>query len=117
MFRGLLLLHHRGLFRDTGIVITDLDDSEDEEIDTNDATRSATGISISAALLDCIKRQQTSTPVPLTNTSSTALVLFRPSPPLIASSREAGLVETPERSHLAAPLLPAQDDDAMDIEP
>jgi hypothetical protein len=96
------------------IVIIDLDDS-DEEASSVDSTPTfdAAGITISSALLDHIKTQQ-SFPVSLTNdVPSTALVLFRP--PLIRS-REGGDQESKEQE-LILPAASPQDDDAMDIEP
>jgi len=88
------------------IVITDLDDSDDES-DPN----SASGIDISTALLDRIKnhRMHTSASVPLPSTS-TALVLFRPltfGPKEVVDDEPAEVVA--QSSHA--------DDDAMDIEP
>jgi len=87
------------------IVITDLDDSDDE----SDSKSASDIIDISTALLDRIKnhRTHTSAPVPLPSTS-TALVLFRP---LTFDPRE--VVDEPaevvsQSSHA--------DDDAMDLE-
>jgi len=51
--------------------------------------------------------------VPLTNTSSTALVLFRP--PLIQGSKEGEEEESKEQEVIAP--APSRDDDAMDVEP
>jgi len=91
-----------------GIVITDLDDSDDE------AESDVPSVDISTALLDRIKemRTLTSTPLPLLSTS-TALVLFRP---LTFGPKEVVDDNEPPDVMLrsSSPLL---DDFAMDVEP
>lgn len=88
------------------IVITDLDDSDDES-----DTESAKGIDISTALLERIKDRPTNPilPVPIPSTS-TALVLFRP----LFSPRE---VKDEPAEEVAQSYPPININDAMDIEP
>jgi hypothetical protein len=101
---------------DTGIVITDLEDS-DEEDSYDDSKTSPDGaeITISSALLDHIKTQRSfSVPLPNVSSSSTALVVFQP--PLIQSSKDS-VDRGPKREEVVAlPPSPPRDDDAMDIE-
>lgn len=103
-------------YKHTGIVITDLDDS-DEEDNSDDATipTGTPDITISSALLDHIKTQKSfSLPLNNVNASSTALVVFRP--PLIQSSRDRA-DRAPRKQKVVIPLpSPPRDDDAMDIE-
>jgi hypothetical protein len=99
------------------IVITDLDDSDEEDSCDDPKTPSdGAEITISNALLDHIRTQQ-SLSVPLTNisTPSTALVVFRP--PLIQSSKDNAGREPKKQGMVVSPPSPPRDDDAMDIEP
>ncbi|KIM78962.1 hypothetical protein PILCRDRAFT_824093 [Piloderma croceum F 1598] len=88
------------------IVITDLDDSDDE------ADSDVPSVNISIALLDRIKegRTLTSTPLPFPSTS-TALVLFRP---LRFGPKE--VVDDDEPADTRSRSSPS-DDCAMDVEP
>jgi hypothetical protein len=100
-------MHLHCLLCDLGIVITDLDDSDDET-----DTKSAQGIDISTALLERIKdhRMHTSMSLPIPSTSN-ALVLFRP---LMFSARE--VAENDEPADVATQSSPSRDD-SMDVEP
>lgn len=87
--------------RSAGIVVTDLDSSDDED-DEQDTT-----LSISPALIDRIRSRQlvSSLPTPTTH----ALVLYRPLP----------IPEKPAEQQQAQPEPepePPRDDDAMDVE-
>lgn len=90
-----------------GIVIIDLDDSDDE------ADSDVPSVNISTALLDRIKERRTltSTPLPLHSTS-TALVLFRP---LTFGQKE--VVDDDELVDARSRSSPPSDDCAMDVEP
>lgn len=92
-----------------GIVITDLDEFDDEADDTKLAT-DGSGISISAALLNRLKKQPTHVTPPIMSRSSSALVLFRPIAPIPKVSADVEGLNN-------GPTLVPQDDDAMDIEP
>jgi len=90
------------------IIVTDLDSSSDEEIETNEADNLS--VSISPALLEKISSRSrefigSSLPPPA---SSQALVLFKPLP-------VAGMLDL-TRSSKEEVHVPRQDDDAMDIE-
>lgn len=100
-----------------GIVIVDLDDSDEEDSCDDPKTPSdGAEITISSALLDHIRTQQ-SRSVPLTNisTPSTALVVFRP--PLIQNSKDNADRKPKKQEMAVSPPSPPRDDDAMDIEP
>lgn len=102
-----LLLYLAG---NTGIVITDLDDS-DEEGGPN-STSDSSGLTISNALLNRLRNQQPerhALPLPSAKPSS-ALVLFRP---LSVPSKE---LEGEEVQEATVPTLASRDDDAMDVE-
>lgn len=91
-----------------GIIITDLDDSDDEadSVPSSDAA----GVSISTALLEHIKGHHTHTSTPVLFPSTrTALVLFRP----LSFPAKKDLDDEPAG---VDPLTPPTDDDAMDIE-
>jgi hypothetical protein len=98
-----LMTRLRCLIYDLGIVITDLDDSDDE------AESDTPVVDISTALLDRIKDPRTlaSVSIPFPSTS-TALVLFRPLP---FGSKEVADDDEP------ADVKDPPDDCAMDVEP
>lgn len=90
-----------------GIVITDLDDSSDD--DDSNSVSEAQGIHISTALLEHIKKQPNFMAVPpAKNRSSNALVLFRP----VLPSQDLATTEP-----IPISFPPQKDDDAMDVEP
>lgn len=99
----------RGAHGVLGIVITDLDDSSDDDADSNSVSE-AQGIHISSTLLERMKNQPKFTSVLPPKDSSDgvgALVLFRP----ILPSQDLAIAEpTP------VTLLSKNDDDAMDVE-
>lgn len=91
------------------IVITDLDDSSDDDADSNSVSE-AQGIHISSTLLEHMKNQPKFTSVFPPKDSSDgvgALVLFRP---ILPSQDLATAEPTP------VTLLSKNDDDAMDVE-
>ncbi|KAF7967702.1 hypothetical protein HWV62_21628 [Athelia sp. TMB] len=93
------------------IVITDLDDSDDET-DSNSVSE-ANEIIISNALLEHIKKQPTFTSVlPAEDNASGALVLFRP---LLSASDLATAEPAEPETTVSSP--PQNDEDAMDVEP
>jgi len=89
------------------IIITDLDDSSDDDADS-DSVHGAQGIHISSALLQRIKEQPNFAAVPpARDASHGALVLFRPILPL----QNLTTAKT-----IPATLPPKTYDDAMDVE-
>ncbi|KAK0212996.1 hypothetical protein DFS33DRAFT_1285807 [Desarmillaria ectypa] len=86
------------------IVVTDLDSSDDEDDNEQD-----TALSISPALVECIRSRQLSSSLPTPATH--ALVLYRPLP--------IPTTENPVEEQQLQPQLerePPTDDDAMDVE-
>jgi len=87
------------------IVITDLDDSSDDDTESN-STSEAHAITISNALLERIKNQPSFASVlPAKDKVSSALVLFRP------------IMAAPDLTDITFTVPSQNDDDAMDVEP
>lgn len=111
-----------------GIVVTDLEDSDTEESESDASTKTTSDMTVSPALLDRLSKHVSAMPTPRYQEpdSSKALVLFRPLviPAGNSEIEGVGLVGSngvreaeAEESSFPDASIASQSDDAMDIEP